>query len=185
MKDKVENKIKHKITGDMTISEIFSEFREYSGELSSVMLESGLHCFGCGASSFETLEEGCLAHGWDEEQIKKIVEELNNVLSEKEKEKEALKKISSPEKFTVTDNAAKKIKSLIGEEENVRIEVIEGMDIFDMDVSKEKEEGEVEFKEKGITFFVKEKSLDSIKGVVLDYAKDRFGEGFKFKRVWR
>lgn len=30
-----------------------------------VILESGMHCLGCAAANFETLEDGCIAHGID------------------------------------------------------------------------------------------------------------------------
>ncbi len=48
------------------------------------MLEYGLHCFGCGANVFETLEDGMSAHGMTAEEIDKIVSDVNSQLVEKE-----------------------------------------------------------------------------------------------------
>lgn len=39
-----------------------------------------LHCFGCFASAFESLEEGALAHGMTNDEIKKMIEELNRII---------------------------------------------------------------------------------------------------------
>lgn len=41
-----------------------------------ILYEHGFHCIGCGLSAYETLEQGALAHGYDEETIKQIVKEI-------------------------------------------------------------------------------------------------------------
>lgn len=50
-----------------------------------IMLKAGLHCIGCQIAGMETLEQGCLAHGMNEKEIKKLVEEMNKELKKKEK----------------------------------------------------------------------------------------------------
>ncbi|MCK5594525.1 MAG: DUF1858 domain-containing protein, partial [Candidatus Aenigmarchaeota archaeon] len=45
-----------------------------------VFQDHGLHCIGCFAASFETLEQGAAAHGMD---IKKLVEDLNAAVKKK------------------------------------------------------------------------------------------------------
>ena len=45
-----------------------------------VFLESGMHCLGCAAAQYESIEEGCAAHGIDAD---KLVEKLNKKISEK------------------------------------------------------------------------------------------------------
>lgn len=42
-----------------------------------VLFNYGFHCIGCGLSNYETIEEGSAAHGFDDEAIDKLVEELN------------------------------------------------------------------------------------------------------------
>ncbi|MFA6489536.1 MAG: DUF1858 domain-containing protein [Candidatus Micrarchaeia archaeon] len=42
-----------------------------------ILFNYGFHCIGCGLSSYETIEEGAAAHGFDDEAIDKLVEELN------------------------------------------------------------------------------------------------------------
>jgi len=70
-------KNKTKITKDMLILDIL----EKNPSLAEVLTEDyGFHCVGCMAASMESLEQGALVHGMDEDQIDKMVEELNKKL---------------------------------------------------------------------------------------------------------
>ena len=66
------------ITKDMGIREIL----EKKPAAAQVMMDAGLHCLGCAASRFESLEQGCQVHGMDEEQIKKMVKDINEIKEE-------------------------------------------------------------------------------------------------------
>jgi iron-sulfur cluster assembly accessory protein len=46
------------------------------------MMEVGLHCFNCSANTLERLNEGMQAHGFTDEEIDKLVEDLNKGFSE-------------------------------------------------------------------------------------------------------
>lgn len=53
-------------------------------ELVAVLTDDyGLHCAGCFASSFDTLEEGAKVHGFDDRAIDKMVKRLNEILKQK------------------------------------------------------------------------------------------------------
>ena len=39
-----------------------------------ILLEAGMHCLGCMASQFESLEEACMVHGID---VEELLEKLN------------------------------------------------------------------------------------------------------------
>jgi hybrid cluster-associated redox disulfide protein len=52
-------------------------------EASIVMLSHGLNCANCGANKFETIEEGAIAHGLSEEEIMKIVKEIELIINKK------------------------------------------------------------------------------------------------------
>ena len=44
-----------------------------------ILLEAGMHCLGCMASQFETLEEACMVHGIDvDELLAKLNKETKN-----------------------------------------------------------------------------------------------------------
>ena len=50
------------------------ELLEKAPEKAQILLDAGMHCLGCPASQAETLEEACMVHGIDVEQL---LEELN------------------------------------------------------------------------------------------------------------
>jgi hybrid cluster-associated redox disulfide protein len=65
-----------RITKDMSLGEIVERFPQTT----EVMLDFGLHCFGCHIAKFETLEQGAKAHGLEDEQIEELLKELNKVV---------------------------------------------------------------------------------------------------------
>lgn len=50
------------------------ELIEKAPEKVDILLNAGMHCIGCPASQEETLEEACMVHGID---VEEVVEELN------------------------------------------------------------------------------------------------------------
>lgn len=59
-----------KIEKTMTIGELL----EVAPEKAEILLNAGMHCLGCPASQAETLEEACMVHGID---VEELVEKLN------------------------------------------------------------------------------------------------------------
>ncbi len=55
----------------------FAEILEKHPESVNILFESGLHCIGCGMAMYETLEQGCKAHGMDKKQIDELIKKLN------------------------------------------------------------------------------------------------------------
>ena len=53
------------IKKDMLIGEII----EINPDLVSVLMEAGMHCVTCPAASMETLEEACMVHGIDPDEL--------------------------------------------------------------------------------------------------------------------
>lgn len=69
-----------KINKKMPIVEILQKVPQAAG----VMMEHGLHCVGCAAASYENLEQGAQAHGMSDEDIDKMVQEINKVAKDDE-----------------------------------------------------------------------------------------------------
>ena len=61
MADKAQNQV----TKDILIGKLV----ELYPETIEVLLESGMHCLGCPASQGETLEEACIVHGLDPDEV--------------------------------------------------------------------------------------------------------------------
>jgi len=64
------------INKDMIISDIIARDRR----LAMILMNNGMHCFGCGAAQFETLEEACAVHGLPPEKVEEMVTEMNTFL---------------------------------------------------------------------------------------------------------
>lgn len=90
----------------MTIGDILGNWPEKSQKLAQEMTNSGLHCVGCGAATWETLEAGMLGHGMDDSEIEGLIIKLNDVLAEK----------SDLTTIGLTKRAAEKFKALSREE---------------------------------------------------------------------
>ena len=50
------------------------ELLENAPEKAEILLNAGMHCLGCPASQEETIEEACMVHGID---VEDILNELN------------------------------------------------------------------------------------------------------------
>lgn len=59
-----------KIEKNITIGELL----EKNPEKAEILLQAGMHCLGCPASQAETIEEACMVHGID---VDEIIEKLN------------------------------------------------------------------------------------------------------------
>ncbi len=94
------------ITRDMTIDEIFKRFPNKSQKLAQEVTNAGLHCVGCSAATWETLEAGMYGHGMDDEKIDGLVKRLNAILAEE----------TDLSTITMTERAAKKYLQILEEE---------------------------------------------------------------------
>lgn len=69
-----------KITKNTNIAQLISQHPD----LGQVLVEDyGLHCVGCFAAAYDTLEQGAKNHGFSDKQIKEMVENLNDIISHK------------------------------------------------------------------------------------------------------
>ena len=60
------------VSKDMLIGNIIQINEKYA----DILMEAGMHCLFCPASSGETLEEACSVHGID---VDEILEKINNL----------------------------------------------------------------------------------------------------------
>ena len=67
-----------KITKDMIIKDIIN----INMGCIPILLNEGMHCVGCPSSAMESLEEACMVHGMDADQVLKRV---NDYLANKDK----------------------------------------------------------------------------------------------------
>ncbi len=82
------------VTKDMVLGDIVERFPQAA----FVMSQFGLHCVGCHANVFDTVEAGAKVHGMSDSEIAEMLAEVNKVIADGEREAEAeLNKIKAEE----------------------------------------------------------------------------------------
>jgi len=161
---------------ELTIEEIFKKFPHKSQKLAQEMTNAGLHCVGCSASTWETVEAGMLSHGMAENEIDALIARLNGILAEKED----LSTIS------LTEKAAKKLTEILAEEGKSgwglrfgeKAAGCSGFE-FSLDFSEKANAEDVVIESQGIQIHVHSKSAKRLMGSVIDYVDGLQGAGFK------
>lgn len=168
---------KQKIHRHLTIDQILSMFPFKAQRLSQEITNAGLHCIGCQAATWETLEAGMFGHGMDEAAIDKLVHRLNNLLNEPE---------ANPTTISLTPRAAKKFISILSEEEKQgwglrfgdRMAGCSGFE-YVLDYSEKAEADDEIFESNGIQIHVNKGSAKRLLGSEIDYVDGLQGSGFK------
>ena len=68
---------------EITKQTTMGEMLEYDRGIAMVLMQSGMHCVGCPASIGESLEEACMVHGIDSDQV---LDQIKTYLAENHKE---------------------------------------------------------------------------------------------------
>ena len=171
----------NKITKDMTIGKVLENNPDDALKLSEVMSSFGLHCVGCGAAMFETLEQGVKVHGMDDAKVDELVEKLNLVL------KKCCKSEGKNKGVTLTSAAVNKVKEIIEDAEKdtcvLRVGILSGGCTgyaYDLSVEDESKEGDLLFEQSGINIAIDKSSINLLEGVELDFVSTPEESGFKF-----
>ena len=56
----------------------FADILDRCPQAGRIMMKYGLHCIGCHIAHFETLEQGCAAHGMSKENMEKMLKEIQS-----------------------------------------------------------------------------------------------------------
>ena len=164
------------IARDMTIEEILSGFPQKSQKLAQEMTRTGLHCVGCGAATWETLEAGVLGHGFTESDLESLMKRLNAILEEK----------VDPNTITLTAKAAQKYISILQEEGKQSYglrfgDMAGGCSGFEyiLDYSEAPTEDDQVFESQGVQIHVNRHMVPRLLGCEIDYLDGLNGSGFK------
>lgn len=69
---------KFKVSADANLGEIVRRYPEAA----RIMVQYGLFCVGCFASAFETIAEGARAHGLSKEELRDMINKINEVIKD-------------------------------------------------------------------------------------------------------
>lgn len=165
-----------KIHRHMTIEEILSMFPYKAQRLSQEITSAGLHCVGCHAATWETLEAGMLGHGMSNDAIEKLVQRLNALLEEENDEST----------ITITKRAAQKYLEILEEEGKQgwglrfadRMAGCSGFEYI-LDYSEKASADDVIYESYGIQIHINKALEKRLLGSVIDYVDGLQGSGFK------
>jgi|SRR3989338_8597224 len=176
-----------KVHKDMTIAQILQLNPQKSGALAQLMTAAGLHCVGCGASTFETLEEGLMGHGYSEDQLYFLIDQLNEALDVVEEKKVGEKDEHDITPVALTEKGISKVKEIMKSEGKegwgLRVGVVPGgCSGYSYELSFEEKEREDDkiIDQEGIKLFVDAESYEMLNGVVVDFVDNLNESGFKF-----
>jgi iron-sulfur cluster assembly protein len=164
------------ITRDMTIEDIFAKFPAKSQKLAQEITNTGLHCVGCQAATWETLEAGMLGHGFAEEQIDGLVKRLNAILSEE----------TDTSTISITKRAADKYLGILKDEGKEgwglrfadRAAGCSGFE-YVLDYSEKAKTDDQIFAAHGLEIHVNKNIVPRLIGSQIDYVDGLHGSGFK------
>lgn len=71
-----KKKTKKKVERGSNLGEIVFKYPKSA----EILLDFGLHCVGCGAMYFDTIEAGARIHGFTEVEIEELINRLNEVI---------------------------------------------------------------------------------------------------------
>lgn len=160
----------------MTIEEILGMFPFKAQRLSQEITNAGLHCIGCHAAVWETLEAGMYTHGKTDAQIEDLVRRLNALLDEE----------VDLTTIQITPRGASKFLEILSEEGKqgwgMRFaEEMAGCSGFEyvLDFSEKSEDDDEIFVSHGIEIHIKKKMIPRLRGSLIDYVEGLKGSGFK------
>lgn len=168
---------KDQIHRQMTIQEVLSLFPQKAQRLAKEITNAGLHCVGCHAATWETVEAGMRGHGFSEESIDRLIARLNGILSEDMH--------ADPKSVTLTPKAAEKFiefakaegKQGYGLRFSDRMEGCSGF-TYELDFAEKPTENDSVFQSHGIDIFVDKSRLGRLLGAVIDFVETLSSTGF-------
>src|SRR3989338_10026507 len=96
------------VTKEMTIEQVVNAYPEAA----EIIQSYGLHCVGCHANPYETLEMGARGHGMDDATIVSMMADVNEFVRQKLSEKNGAHDYANDEPVTLTENAGLKLNEL-------------------------------------------------------------------------
>ena len=69
---------------EITKATTMGEMLQYDMGIAYVLMEAGMHCVGCPSSIGESLEEACMVHGLNADEVMANIQEYLNAKTESE-----------------------------------------------------------------------------------------------------
>ncbi|MDP2691234.1 MAG: DUF1858 domain-containing protein [bacterium] len=173
---------------DMTVGDAVALFPDAA----DILMSYGLHCVGCHANSFETIEMGVMGHGYSSDEVTELIDELNEAYRDFDKPKRKSKVETADTdlmEISLTAVAAKKIEDIMSDEGSVgkllRVEVRRvgdqlkySLNFIDPRESSAFDKG-FSFAKDRIKVVVDKRHYADLNGLEIDYLEEEHRAGFK------
>ena len=173
------------ISKDSLISAVLEQFPQTRG----IFASHGLHCAGCVASPFETVEDGCRAHAMTPQEIDALVDELEDAAKGGNAIAEIPGYASSAPVF-LTGPAASRLKKMMESEGKtgfgIRIytsRLHSGKESFEMDFEDGPKESDESCESCGLRIFWERAVSGAVRGIRIDFKESVSGSGFTTRRM--
>ncbi len=165
-----------KIHKDMTIDEIISLFPNKAEKLTQAIAAAGLHCVGCHAATWETLEVGMLSHGKTEPEMNALIKKLNALLEEEVDMSTISMTQAAAERFSAyaTEEGKKGWHLRLGE----KMAGCNGFE-YELSYSEKASADDTIFPSQGLEIHVKKYLVPRFLGIEIDFVEGLNGGGFK------
>ena len=70
------------MAAQVVTKDTFGEMLQMDMGIAAILMAAGMHCVGCPSSAMESLEEACMVHGMDADQV---LVRINDYLANKNK----------------------------------------------------------------------------------------------------
>ena len=155
------------IHADMPIADIVALFPGAE----KILATWGLHCVGCGGMAFELLGNGVKSHGYSDDDVAELVDDLNKALAEEP---------DRPRTLMITKSAAEGFWNIAEQEkktDHVLVVTVDGVGGFCMEFAESAPEGSMEFTNADVPamkIFAPDLTLKRIGGATIDQRDGRF-----------
>ena len=172
------------ITKDTRISDILTHYPSKARILTRLMTDFGIHCVGCGAATYETLEQGVLGHGFSKHDLADLLKQLNQAVTG-----ESPVTPLEPDEFNLilSSSATRKVKQIMTEHGNpnavLRIEVLAGGCSgykYELSILEKAYNDDWQGHQDGVNIAVDSNGLTMINGIEIDYIDTLNESGFTF-----
>ncbi len=170
------------ITAQMTIGEVVAKYPD----IVPILTKHGLPCVGCHVSPFETIENSGKVLDIPEQNIAKMVAEVNEFIAANPER--AVVKKENAALLELSPKAADKLKALMAGEgkadHGLRIAVVAGGCSgfsYEMEFEKEAGPGDESIESGGLKVFIAREHADAIRGTEIDYVESLRQTGFVMK----
>jgi len=67
----------------ITKGTLINDLLEKNPDVAEILMAYGLHCVNCHFSEFDTIEDGAMVHGLNDEEIEFMIKDVNKIIGDK------------------------------------------------------------------------------------------------------